>query len=285
MEPEKDNILIEQGAKKASIHTANDDISKALSGSSARIVKDTIDFAREKESLKKEETLESSKNKILFGLTILFFASSAFFIILGFQKQEVDISVDPVVAYQGIVTYDSTINLGEFEPKRSLILEKIEKAKQENSKSGISRFRFSNIDPVSSDVLIESLEINPGVRFKGTIKNFIDIGVYNDGQNNYPFVLINTDGTDQSFAGFSLWENNILFDLGEILEVNAQTAFDPIYQKKFEPITIESKDGRVLRDAEGNIILIMIFIDENHALITNEKQVVKKVLDRVLLKK
>lgn len=285
MEPEKDNILIEQGAKKASIHTANDDISKALSGSSARIVKDTIDFAREKESLKKEETLESSKNKILFGLTILFFASSAFFIILGFQKQEVDISVDPVVAYQGIVTYDNTINIGEFEPKRSLILEKIKKAKQENSKIGISRFRFSNIDPVSSDVLIESLEVNPGVRFKSTIKNFIDIGIYNDGQKNYTFMLISTDGTDQSFAGFSLWENNILFDLGEILEVNAQTAFDPIYQKKFEPITIESKDGRVLRDAEGNIILVMIFIDENHALITNEKQVVKKILDRVLLKK
>lgn len=285
MEPENENILIEQGAKKASIHTANDDISKALSGSSAKTVKETIDFSRTKELLKKEETLESGKNKILFGLTITLFIASSLFVIWGIQKRDTSVTVEPVVSYQGIITYDNTINIGEFEPKRSLILEKFEQSKNTNIAPGLSRFRFSNVDPVSADTIISALEIEPGIKFKSTIKNFIDFGVYNDQNKNYPFILISTDGTDQSFAGFSLWETKILLDLGDFLDINAQTAFDPIYQKRFEPVVIESRDGRALKDAEGNIILIMIFVDENHALITNNTVVVKNILQRVLLKK
>src|SRR5574343_238798 len=285
MENENENILIDQGAKKASIRTANEDISRALSGSSARIVKETIDYANEQEILKKEETLKTGKNKLLFFGTMLLFIASAGFLVWGIQRKDRSITIDPIVSYQGLITYDKTLPIGDFEPKQSLMLQKFKKYENENQTPGIVRFRFSNIDPVSTNNLIEAFGWRPGSKFQTGLENTFDFGVYNDGSKNYPFILFKTLGTDQAFAGFSLWEDNVLFDLGEMLSVNAQTAYDPIYQKKFENITIESHDGRVLYDADGNALVRMIFLDEKHALVTNNIEAVQKIIDRVILKK
>lgn len=285
MDKENENILIDQGAKKASIHTANEDISRALSGTSAHIVKETIDQANEKEQIRKEQTLASNKNKILFFITLLFFTASAGFFVWGIQKKDRSVTIDPTVSYQGIITYDQTKNIGDFEAKASLLMQKFKTAEGEVINDGITRFRFNNIDPVSTKTLIETFGWKPGNKFQTGLENTFDFGVYRQAEKNYPFILFKTIGTDQSFAGFSLWEDNILFDLGDMFSVNAQTAYDPIYQKKFVPISIESHDGRVLYDADNNPLLIMIFLDENHALITNSREAVAKILERVILKK
>lgn len=281
----EENILIDQGAKKASIHTANEDISRALSGTSAKIVKETIDDALEKEEIRKEETLSSGKNKVLFFATLLFFIGSAGFFVWGIQKKDRSITIDPLVSYQGIITYDQTKNMGDFEQKGTLLLQKYKDAMQQVTTDGITRFRFNNVDPVSTKTLIDTFGWKPGNKFQTGLTNAFDFGVYHSKDKNYPFILFKTIGTDQSFAGFSLWEDGILFDLGDMFSVNAQTAYDPIYQKKFEPITIESHDGRVLYDVDGNPLLIMIFLDENHALVTNSREAVAKILERVILKK
>lgn len=294
--PKKDDeggdILISQGAKR-SIHTASDDISKALSGESASIVSTAIEHAKEQEELEKEKTLASNKNKAWFGLAILLLVISTGFIVWGILTKERNITIEPIVAYQGIITYDKTEFMGNFESKSSLLVQKFKDAETEVKAPGLVRFRFKNIDPVSTTNLITAFGWRPGVRFSAGLDNNFDFGVYRtkittkdaEVEKNYPFILFKTNGSDQSFSGFSLWEDNILFDIGEIFGIGAQTALDPIYQKKFQNVTIESHDGRILYDSNNNPLIIMIFLDENHALITNSKEAVAEILKRVLLKK
>jgi preprotein translocase subunit SecG len=285
MEKETEDILIDQGGQRASIHTVNEDISKALSGSSARVVKKAISVAKEQEEIEHEKTLDSNLNKFLFGLAILFLVTSIGFLIWSIQKKGNNVTVDPIIAYQGLVTYEQVQVIGDFESKPSLMNQKFKDAEAVVASKGITRFRFKNVDPVNTTNLIEAFGWKPGPKFLGGLENTFDFGIYFNGEKKSPFIMFKTNGSDQSFSGFSLWEDNVLFDLGQMFSINAQTAFDPIYQKKFENITIESHDGRVLYDADNNPILIMIFIDDTHALITNSKQAVVEILNRLLLKK
>lgn len=285
MEKETEDILIDQGGQRASIHTVNEDISEALSGSSARVVKKAISVAKEQEEIEHEKTLDSNLNKFLFGLAILFLVTSIGFLIWSIQKKGNNVMVDPIIAYQGLVTYEQVQVIGDFESKPSLMNQKFKDAEAVVVSKGITRFRFKNVDPVNTANLIEAFGWKPGPQFLGGLENTFDFGIHISGEKKSPFILFKTNGSDQSFSGFSLWEDNVLFDLGQMFSINAQTAFDPIYQKKFENITIESHDGRVLYDADNNPILIMIFIDNTHALITNSKQAVVEILNRLLLKK
>lgn len=289
MENEKDDILINQGAKKASIHTVNEDISNALSGSSAKTVSDAIYIAKKQKEFEDAKTLASTTNKMWFILTIIVLLSSAGFLIWTVNQRDKNITIEPIPVYQGLVTYDDIKIIGDFETKSSLLKQKFTETEKTLSSKGLVRFRFKNIDPVSAENLIKGFDWKLSPKFTNGIETSFDFGVYvsknNGAQKNSPFILFKTDGSDQSFSGFSLWEDGILFDLGEIFKINAQTALDPIYQKRFENITIESHDGRVLYDADGQPLIIMIFIDENHALVTNSKEAVVEVLKRVMLKK
>lgn len=289
MEPEKDDILINQGAKKASIHTVNEDISNALSGSSAKTVSDAIYIAKKQKEFEEAKTLASATNKMWFILTIIILLSSAGFLIWTVDQKDRDTTVEPIPVYQGLVTYDDTKIIGDFETKSSLLKQKFAEAEKTLASKSLVRFRFKNIDPVSADNLIKGFDWKLSSKFTSGLETSFDFGVYvsknNSPQKNSPFILFKTDGSDQSFSGFSLWEDDILFDLGEIFKINAQTALDPIYQKKFENITIESHDGRVLYDADGKPLIIMIFIDENHALVTNSKEAVVEILKRAMLKR
>lgn len=288
MQDDSEDILIKQGVKRA-IHTVNQDISSALSGSSARTVKKAIETAKDQELLKQERTLSLSINKMWFILTMVLLVGSAGVLIWGIETKNNSLAVDPILTYQGLITYDQTKVIGDFEPKASLMNQKFKDADKEVAQTGITRFRFKNVDPVSSTNLIKAFEWKLSSTFSSGLESAFDFGVYQtkttDGTVNSPFVLFKTNGSDQSFAGFSMWESNVLFDLGQIFNINAKTALDPIYQKKFTNITIESHDGRALYDDNGNPLIIMIFIDENHALVTNSKQAVVEILKRVILKK
>lgn len=292
-EPEKNDILIDQGGKKPRMHTVNEDIAKTLSGSSAKTVSDAINLAKEQERFEKSRTLSSGENKFWFALGVLFLLTSAGFFIWSIEQKQHDISIEPILLYQGIVTYDQVRIIGNFEPTSSLLFQKFKDIENEVKNTGLVRFKFSNIDPVSSSNLIEAFNWKPGNRFTTGLGNTFDFGVYKiktitnevETIKSHPFILFETNGTDQSFSGFSLWEDNILFDLNEMFEFNTQTTLDPIYQKKFENIVIESHDGRVLYDADENPLIIMIFIDSKHALITNSKEVVREFLKRLSLRK
>lgn len=289
MEQEKveknEDILIDQGGQKASIHTVNQDISKALSGSSARLVKKAISTAKEREDIEKERTLASNLNKFLFILAILFFIISAGFLVWGIKSKDRGVTIAPFLTYQGLITYEQTKIIGEYEPKPSLMNQKFKDAEALTTEQGITRFRFKNIDPVGTNNLIQSFGWKPGEKFTNGLENTFDFGLYVKGDKKSPFILFKTNGSDQAFSGFSLWEDGVLFDLGQMFSINAQTAFDPIYQKKFESVTIESHDGRILYDADRNPLLIMIFVDDTHALVTNSKEAVVEILQRVILKK
>ncbi|OGI72657.1 hypothetical protein A3J61_01295 [Candidatus Nomurabacteria bacterium RIFCSPHIGHO2_02_FULL_38_15] len=286
MPEEKDDILISQGAQKASIRTVDQDVSRALSGASAQIVREALDLDREKTVFKKEGSLASNKNKLWLALTLIALITITGLAIWTIQKKDKSITVEPVIIYSGLVTYDQTKTIGNFEPKSSILKKQIVDAKSEAPAIGLTRFRFVNIDPVGTNDLLKAFDWKLSPKFSSGLETTFDFGVYTDTeQKQAPFILFKTIGTDQSFLGFSLWEDNILFDLGEIFNVNAQTALDPIYQKKFVNITIESHDGRILYDADNNPLMIMIFVDENHALVTNSKEAVKEILKRVILKK
>ncbi len=98
----------------------------------------------------------------------------------------------------------------------------------------------------------------------------------------YPFFIINIDSFDNAFAGMLLWEKDMYTDIGAILDTRAvsDTDFLGTPLENFEDVVIQNKDTRVLKDNQGEIIVVYSFIDQKTLLITQSELGFKEVLNR-----
>ena len=112
-------------------------------------------------------------------------------------------------------------------------------------------------------------------------------GMYSFGKN-LPFVILKTSSFENSYAGMLGWETDlqkdfqILFRLpgyekaGGILD-----QLTPMVAKKFEDGVIVNKDVRILRDDNGNMILLYGIVDKETIIITVNDTAFKEIITRL----
>lgn len=126
-------------------------------------------------------------------------------------------------------------------------------------------------------------------------------GLYKTTQNE-PFLLIRVDSFDNAFTGMLEWEAGINKDIGILFSKNllpvtevapgvGQSAGTTTIQKtlnvdlandtSFEDETIKNKDIRILRNKQGDTILLYSFIDKNTLLITASIEVLQAMVNKV----
>jgi hypothetical protein len=99
--------------------------------------------------------------------------------------------------------------------------------------------------------------------------NLFMIGI-NQGNTGKPFILIKLKSFEQAFPGMLEWEGNLREDLLPLF-ISSENLINISSENKFEDITIANKDARVLRDNNGNTVLLYTFIDSEMVLITSDE--------------
>lgn len=90
------------------------------------------------------------------------------------------------------------------------------------------------------------------------------------GEVGKPFILIKLKSFEQAFPGMLEWEENLREDLLPLF-ISTEELASVSSENKFQDITIENKDARVLKNDAGNTVILYTFIDNEILLITSDE--------------
>lgn len=104
------------------------------------------------------------------------------------------------------------------------------------------------------------------------------------GSPAHTFILIKLTSFENAFPGMLAWEITLQNDL---LSLFASPAVISNVQpeKEFEDITIQNKDARVLRDANGRTVMLYSFFDNTMLVITDNEESLRALILRLTTEK
>ncbi len=106
-------------------------------------------------------------------------------------------------------------------------------------------------------------------------------GIYTS-EKKHPVFIIQIDAFDKAFEGMLLWEKNLYSDLGMIFRTQNTTdqTLAGIPLLNFEDLIVQNKDARILRDNQGETIMLYSFIDSKTLFIVDNQDTFKEILNR-----
>jgi hypothetical protein len=160
-------------------------------------------------------------------------------------------------------------------------------------------------EPIDTNTLFTIINSQaPGSLLRAFSNEFM-FGFYKS-NNNEPFLIIRLDSFDNAWNGMLNWEKNMNEDIGAILakkllsstETNQvenqgtstikqtkKVGYDSAVNATFEDITIKNKDARILKNPQGETILLYSFLDKQTLLITSSEVVLENLIDKLAASK
>lgn len=96
-----------------------------------------------------------------------------------------------------------------------------------------------------------------------------------------PFILIKTRSFSDVFPIFRAWENKMFTDLHGFFGISITPETNYLLTKDWQDGIIQNKNARILYDADGTIVFMYVFIDENNVLITNTERATEEIIARI----
>lgn len=286
------------------LRTYKDDLAQAMTEEKSSII--TIASAENKRRIsgrsfiQKQEFEQNNyfKKITLIILSVVFIvvgAGSAFYF---YGKSQVEV-VEPKAKIESIIFADSD---EEFEITGLSKREILNELKVINDKSQIPLGRIKNIFITGSFVdddglqkkflvsakdFLNAIETDAKSSFLRSLNPALMLGVHSfDG--NHPFVIFQTNFYENAFAGMLEWERYMKDDLSplfgpaenKISVNNISTSTTKTEMLVFSDNIIKNQDTRVLKDGNGDTVLLYSFVDKNIIIITTNEHTLEEVLVR-----
>lgn len=274
---------------KKVVETFSDDMVKAIaSDKSGSIVKKIIEEEEQHEAVKKNLSPTSKKNRlfmllgailITFGLSILiFFAFSSFDNTVPISKEMSQFIFTDQTEFRKIDGLNR-------EKMASLIWNHAVNVKIKSG--GISGLYLTlNKKVVSFEKFLSLLGANLSEKEVSIFKSEFLIGSLGTGQddsskNAHLFILLKTFSFNDAFTAMSGWEKKFFNDFHGLIgmDINPETKY--LLSKDFEDVFVSNKNARALKDKEGNIVLMYVFVDDNSLIITNSEEATEEIVMRL----
>lgn len=106
-----------------------------------------------------------------------------------------------------------------------------------------------------------------------------------------PFIIVGVRSFDNAYSGMLLWEKNMPTDLREIflshntMEIGSGTSTQTVsipLTSQFEDKIVKSRDTRVLKNKQDEIVLLYSFIDTKYLVITTNEETFREIITRYL---
>lgn len=281
---------IENKLKAKNVKTYTNEMVKALEGEKGGLIKKIIHEEEEHQNEQKKLSPKSKENKIFMLIsTIFILLALALLFFLTFFNQKINIvSVAP--QFTSMIFVDQT----DFVPVDGLLKENIietisnqinnTKVKiggidgvyltEKNKIIGFDRFNFL----LKTSLLPEQINLFNNIFLLGAFKNGLSSISPNIGD---PFVLLKIKSFSDIFPVMHSWESKMLYDLNGIFEVKITPETNYLFTKDFEDGIIANKNARILRDDNGKIILMYVFINDTSLIITNSEGATSEVVLRI----
>jgi hypothetical protein len=121
----------------------------------------------------------------------------------------------------------------------------------------------------------------------GLINNNFLLGAFKTGLSSVspnigdPFILLKVTSFPDVFPLMRIWENKMLYDFYEFFGVKITPTTNYLFTKNWEDGIVSNKNARILRDNDGKIILMYVFINDSSIIITNSELATREVILRI----
>jgi len=277
------------------IRTYQSDLSEALKDQKGSVVKIALAEHKRKEQEKKNISPKSTKNTFFIWGGILLMAISAIIIIFLFINKKSTLKNFDSINPEGIQSLIFADNHKEIEAKNFSKRKMINAITNEVENNSLRLDTIENIY-LTTSVNESEKQIVGAKNFLSLIGNNIPnsllraiendfmIGIYSF-DNSQLFILLKTLSYDNAFAGLLLWEDKLFDDLYEIFKIDTSGENANLFNKKFQDMIVQNKDARVLKNDQGEIILMYIFLNKQTIIITRDEDTLVEVSNRLNIKK
>jgi len=99
--------------------------------------------------------------------------------------------------------------------------------------------------------------------------------------NKNLFFILQMRSISDVFSAMKIWENKMFLDLYGFLGILINTDNNYLLTKDFEDGIVQNKNARILKDNDGNIVLMYVFVNDTSILITNSEDTAKEIITRL----
>ncbi len=265
------------------VQTYAEDMADVIGSNKDGLIKKIIQEEEEKEIEKKNLSPESQKNKIfmVLGVTMILCSLGIMFYFLLTREVE---TVEVPPQFVPLIFTDKTSFSDVTDLSKDVFIETVYRKVQEVTvkKGGIEGIYLVNnknvvgfndfLSRIKSELLLP--KDVPVVN-----DNFL-IGAANDNTKDF-FVLLRVKSFEDIFPQMRIWERKMFTELYGFfgIPLNAETNY--LFIKDFEDGIIQNKNARILYGDDRSIVMMYIFVDDNHVLITNTEDATREVIRRL----
>jgi hypothetical protein len=274
----------ENKLKNKNVETYAADMVKAIGSDKGGLIKKIIHEEEEHEAEKINLSPGSRKNRLFMfiSITLIILALGVLIFFAFFNNKINTISIAPQTT--PAVFIDQT----DFTPVDGLTKDGIEKTifNQANN----TKVKIGGINGI---YLTENKKVVGFSRFSTLIKssftasqlgqigdNFL-LGAFNNKETKDLFVLLKVKSFSGIFPVMQSWESKMLYDLHGFFGVVLSPDTNYLFTKSFEDGIVANKNTRILRDNNGNIVLMYVFINDSSIIITNSEAATNEVILRI----
>lgn len=224
------------------------------------------------------------RNLVYFFLGIIFIGSGALGAFYFYSKSPISKIGTPFpqgTRYQGILASNTQkkILLGSLIDKRLEDVLIYEKSQTKLEPGQISELYFTQgttEEPVlinaETFITLTTTRSPESVR-RSLLEKFM-FGFHQTSSTTEPYIVLKTDFFQNTFTGMLKWEPDMYDDIKSWFSHEAKA------NDKFEDKVIKNKDVRILRDINGEILILYCFLDKETLLITTNQETLFEIMDR-----
>jgi hypothetical protein len=281
----QNNIPIKSSKiKEDMVETFAGDVAGAIEESHGGLVKQLIKEEETRDAEKIAELPEYKLNNIfMIGSLLLFILAGGiifYFIPAKTAPAPVVLNMPPLMIF---TDQNTDVDLSDLNANE--VLQKINDASRDSlvKRGGIEGFNLKKSGQLVG--LRKFVEITESNFVPGSLDFVADnllVGTMNiDDTRHGTFMIIKARSMQDIFGPMRLWESKIFADLHDMFGVNLNADTSYLSSKEFDDEIIENKNARVLHDKDGKIVLIYIFADDTHVVITDDNDLIHEVITRL----
>lgn len=280
----------EDKLKNINVTTYTDEMVKALENDKGGLIKKIIHEEEEHEAERKELSPDSKKNRIFMFVSVLLVGLAlTFLVILAFFEEE--ISTVPVSSqFTSLIFTDKT----DFKAIDGLSKEKMMDlifSQAQNTKVKIGGIEGMYLTEGQKVVGFKKLNTLLKTELTTEQTNLISdnflLGLFKSGLDSTSptkgdlFMLLKVRSFTDIFPVMKTWERKMLYNLCGFWGIKISPETNYLFTKDFEDGIVGNKNARILKDKDGNIVLMYVFINDSSLLITNSELASNEVILRL----
>ena len=269
--------------KTVKVKTFAEDMTKAIEHSEGGMIKKVIEEQEAVEQNQNNASPEKKKNVVFMvvGFSLLFVAFFMIVLITVFKDSFFTVSVNQQFVPIIFTDQNSIKEIAGLQKDKivEVVTNEINTAK---IKSGTVEglYLTNNQKPVGFREFISAIKGNLTFENLTFLNNNFLIGIANENQNSL-FFLLKMRSVGDIFDGMRVWEKKMFYDLHGFFGIQINADNNYLLTKDFEDGIVQNKNARILKDKEGNIVLMYVFVEDTSLVIANSEDVVKEAILRL----